>query len=84
MIFASLVGQARGGVTLFGTRQADAERLAAAAGPAASESWVAAEQALSLLSFESPTGQWFAQLRDNVTLNGGSWTDLSLGMCVIP
>jgi hypothetical protein len=45
----NLVGQARDGVGLFGTRQADAERLAAVAGPAASESWVAAEQALSRL-----------------------------------
>jgi len=44
-----LVGQARAGVPLFATRQAEAERLAAAAGPAASESWVAAEQALSRL-----------------------------------
>jgi hypothetical protein len=45
----NLVGQARGGVSLFDGRRANAEHLAAAAGPAASESWVAAEQALSLL-----------------------------------
>jgi len=45
----ALIGQARGGVTLFQARQAEAERLAAAAGPVGSESWVAAQQALSLL-----------------------------------
>jgi len=44
-----LVKQARAGVPLFEARRANADRLAAAAGPAASESWVAAEQALSLL-----------------------------------
>lgn len=46
---AGLVGEARSGVAAFDARQADAERLAASAGPMASESWVAAEQALSLL-----------------------------------
>jgi hypothetical protein len=45
----ALVGQARGGVSKFETKRADAERLAAAAGPTASESWIAAQQALSLL-----------------------------------
>lgn len=45
----ALVGQARGGVPLFQARQAEAERLAAAAGPIASESWVEAQQALSQL-----------------------------------
>lgn len=45
----ALVGQARSGVAAFDARRADAERLAASAGPIASESWVAAEQALSLL-----------------------------------
>ena len=44
-----LVGQARAGLPLFDARRAEAERLAAAAGPAASESWIAAQQALSLL-----------------------------------
>ena len=44
-----LVGTARAGVALFDARLANAERLAAAAGPIASESWVAAQQALSLL-----------------------------------
>ncbi len=42
------------------------------------------ETALSLLSFESPTGVWLAQLRDGVNNNGGTWTELSLGLCVIP
>jgi hypothetical protein len=46
---SALVGQARGGVPMFETKRADAERLAAGAGPMASESWVAAQQALSLL-----------------------------------
>ena len=44
-----LIGEARAGVPQFDARQADADRLAAAAGPMASESWVAAQQALSLL-----------------------------------
>ena len=44
-----LVGEARAGVPAFDARQADADRLAGAAGPMASESWVAAQQALSLL-----------------------------------
>jgi len=46
---AGLVGEARSGVTAFDAKQATAERLATGAGPMASESWVAAEQALSLL-----------------------------------
>ncbi len=46
---AGLVGEARSGVAAFDARQATAERLAPAAGAMASESWVAAEQALSLL-----------------------------------
>ena len=45
----ALVGQARGGVSLFQSRQTEADRLAASAGPIASESWVVAQQALSLL-----------------------------------
>jgi len=44
-----LVEEARAGVPGFDARQAEAERLAPGAGPAASESWVAAQQALSLL-----------------------------------
>ena len=44
-----LVAAARGGVPQFEARQAVADRLAAGAGPMASESWVAAQQALSLL-----------------------------------
>ena len=43
------VGDARAGVSQFDAKQAEAERLAATAGPSASESWVAAQQALSLL-----------------------------------
>jgi hypothetical protein len=46
---AQLVGEARSGVATFDARQSNAERLASAAGPMASESWIAAEQALSLL-----------------------------------
>jgi hypothetical protein len=45
----ALAGQARGGVSMFDAKRADAERLASAAGPIASESWIAAQQALSLL-----------------------------------
>jgi hypothetical protein len=44
-----LVGQAQAGVALFQARRASAERLASTAGPIASEGWVAAQQALSLL-----------------------------------
>jgi hypothetical protein len=44
-----LVGEARAGVPTFDAKQAEAEKLAAVAGPMASESWVAAQQALSLL-----------------------------------
>jgi len=43
------INEVRAGVGSFDSRQAEAERLAAAAGPMASESWVAAQQALSLL-----------------------------------
>jgi len=46
---AELVGTARSGAPRFEARLADAKRLAAAAGPMASESWVSAQQALSLL-----------------------------------
>lgn len=44
-----LVGEARAGVGSFNSMRAEAERLAAGAGPMASESWVAAQQALSRL-----------------------------------
>jgi hypothetical protein len=46
---AALVAEARSGVPAFDAREAEASRLAAAAGPQASESWIAAEQALSRL-----------------------------------
>jgi hypothetical protein len=46
---SALVGQARGRVSMFDAKRADAERLAAAAGPIASESCIEAQQALSLL-----------------------------------
>lgn len=45
----ALLGQARGGTVEFSAREAVAARLAASAGPVSSESWVAAEQALSRL-----------------------------------
>jgi hypothetical protein len=44
---AALVGQARAGQASFEPAAADAERLASAAGPPQSESWIAAEQTLS-------------------------------------
>ena len=44
-----LVGEARSGAPLFDAKQANAERLVTVAGPMASEGWVAAQQALSLL-----------------------------------
>ena len=43
------IDEVKAGVGSFDTRQAVAERLAASAGQMASESWVAAQQALSLL-----------------------------------
>jgi hypothetical protein len=45
----ALVREARNGVASFNSRQADAERLATSAGPMASESWIAAQKALSVL-----------------------------------
>ncbi|HVF37747.1 MAG TPA: hypothetical protein VNA29_07385 [Sphingomicrobium sp.] len=45
----TLLARARAGVPAFEAREAVAARLAAQAGPMASESWVAAQQALSLL-----------------------------------
>ena len=44
-----LVDAARAGTSEFDTREAQAVRLASAAGPMASESWIAAQQALSVL-----------------------------------
>ena len=44
---AALVDQARGGDAAFGPAAAEAERLASAAGAPQSESWIAAQQALS-------------------------------------
>jgi hypothetical protein len=44
---AAFVGQAHAGQAAFEPAAADAERLASAAGPPQSESWIAAEQALS-------------------------------------
>jgi len=46
---AELVAQARAGTAEFDARQLAAARLVSAAGPMASETWVAAQQALSLL-----------------------------------
>jgi hypothetical protein len=44
---ASLVDQARAGETAFGPAAAQAERLASVAGAPQSESWIAAQEALS-------------------------------------
>src|ERR1044072_7847899 len=44
---ATLVGQARSGDPAFGPAAAEAQRLAASAGAPQSESWIAAEEALS-------------------------------------
>jgi hypothetical protein len=46
---SALVNEVRNAVPAFEAREAEASRLAAAAGPVASESWIAAEQALSRL-----------------------------------
>ena len=45
----ALLAEARGGEPAFAAREAEAARLAAAAGPVSSESWVAAQQSLSRL-----------------------------------
>ena len=45
----ALVGAARSGASQFQAREAEVARLAAAAGPTASESWIAAQTALSRL-----------------------------------
>ena len=45
----ALLAEARAGEAAFSAREAEASRLAATAGPASSESWVAAQQALSRL-----------------------------------
>jgi hypothetical protein len=44
-----LVDTARAGTSAFNAQELEANRLAAAAGPMASESWIAAQQALSRL-----------------------------------
>ena len=46
---SALVATVRSAVPAFEARESEASRLAAAAGPVASESWIAAEQALSRL-----------------------------------
>jgi hypothetical protein len=43
-----LIGQARSGETAFAAAATDAQRLALAAGPPQSETWVIAQQALSV------------------------------------
>ena len=45
----ALVEAARAGTAAFNAQESEASRLAAAAGPMASESWIAAQQALSRL-----------------------------------
>ncbi len=46
---AGLIGDARAGQAAFGARQAEAVRLTSAAGPASSESWIVAQQAVGRL-----------------------------------
>ena len=46
---AALVGETNAALPAFNDRLGEAERLAAAAGPATSESWIAAQQSLSRL-----------------------------------
>jgi len=53
---AQLIAQANSGDSAFRTAAADAERLAALAGARESESWIAAQQALSaLIAARAPT-----------------------------
>jgi hypothetical protein len=55
---AELVNQARNGDSTFRAAAAEAERLAASAGPAQSESWIVAQEALSAaVSAREPTAR---------------------------
>jgi len=42
------------------------------------------EQPLALLAFENPFGLWWLQLRDATNLDGGTWQEASLGLCIVP
>ena len=73
---AELVGQARGGDATFGPAVAEAQRLAAAAGPPQSETWIAAEQALSAaIAARAPTARAMGDIdalgADRLQANGG-------------
>jgi hypothetical protein len=60
---ASLVGQAHAGDAAFEPAAAEAERLAAAAGAPQSESWIAAQQALSAaIAARNPTAVALADI----------------------
>jgi hypothetical protein len=55
---AQLINQAKGGDAAFRPAAAEAERLAGAAGPPQSESWIAAQEALSAaIGVRAPTTQ---------------------------
>lgn len=58
-----LLGSVQSNLPAFNEREAEASRLAAAAGPMASESWITAEQALSrLVAAYGPTTQAAAEI----------------------
>jgi hypothetical protein len=60
---ADLLNQVRSGDAAFQANAADAERLAAAAGPPESESWIAAQEALSaLIAARAPVAKAVADL----------------------
>lgn len=60
---ATLVDQARGGDSAFAPAAANAERLVAAAGPAQTESWIVAQQALSAaIAARNPTAVALADI----------------------
>jgi hypothetical protein len=60
---AGLVGQARSGEAAFAPAMARAEQLASAAGAPQSESWIAAEEALSAaVAARGPTGRALAAI----------------------
>ena len=53
---ADLIGQARSGESAFATAAGEAQRMAAAAGPPQSETWIVAQEALSAaVAARSPT-----------------------------
>jgi hypothetical protein len=72
----ALVGQARSGDDAFATAISNAEKVAASAGPAQSEGWIAAQEALSAaISARKPVAEALAEIdalgADKLQAQGG-------------